>query len=220
MNIVSGQMAGAAEHTPLLKQRVRIDGLSARPDLNGQFGKAVKFVSETGRYGVMLENGRETIALKPANLSAASASEVRHACGQCGALDAQTACSKCFAVWYCNQECAELAKEGHKQHCISPPMARPNDGKEKNYDTLQEHMMAAASLSNAGQLSSDQEIKMWQQEIAMDPQQPMPYCNLALAHSAKGSKREAVVAMDKAFFYVIAAGEEGAMDMSADEAEQ
>jgi hypothetical protein len=45
MNIVSGQMAGAAEQTPLLKQRVRIDGLSARPDLNGQFGKAVKFVS-------------------------------------------------------------------------------------------------------------------------------------------------------------------------------
>ena len=43
------EMAGAAEQTPLLKQRVRIDGLSARPDLNGQFGKAVKFVSESGR---------------------------------------------------------------------------------------------------------------------------------------------------------------------------
>jgi hypothetical protein len=48
-----------------LKQRVRVTGLSARPDLNGQEGMCVAF--EADRYSVAV-NSDLTLRVKPANL--------------------------------------------------------------------------------------------------------------------------------------------------------
>ena len=37
-------------------RRVRIDGLSARPDLNGATGTAVDFLGDRRRYAIQLDN--------------------------------------------------------------------------------------------------------------------------------------------------------------------
>jgi hypothetical protein len=59
---------------PLLGRRVRIDGLAARPELNGQSGTAAEYLQERGRYGVRLDDGT-VIALKPDNLTADAVTE-------------------------------------------------------------------------------------------------------------------------------------------------
>ena len=65
------KLATDATHAPLLRRRVLLHGLSARPELNGRTGVAVSFDPNTGRYGVQLDGsgGRaEKVALRPANL--------------------------------------------------------------------------------------------------------------------------------------------------------
>ena len=64
---------GAARHDSLLGQRVRISGLSARPELNGRVGEARAFNAEKGRWAVLLpsrESHREG-AYAPAQASCA-----------------------------------------------------------------------------------------------------------------------------------------------------
>lgn len=57
--------------TPLLRKRVQISGLQAKPELNGQFGVADSFDDASGRYCVLLEGGDGAYKLKPANLTEA-----------------------------------------------------------------------------------------------------------------------------------------------------
>ena len=57
---------------PLLGRLVKIDGLLARPALNGTTGTCTSYNAETGRYNVQQAKG-ETIALKPSNLTPTSA---------------------------------------------------------------------------------------------------------------------------------------------------
>ena len=52
---------------PLLKKRVKVEGLVGRPELNGLIGEAVLYDEKSGRYGVRLE-GCESVKLKPGNL--------------------------------------------------------------------------------------------------------------------------------------------------------
>ena len=52
---------------PLLKKRVKVEGLVGRPELNGLVGEAVLYDEKSGRYGVRLE-GCESVKLKPGNL--------------------------------------------------------------------------------------------------------------------------------------------------------
>jgi hypothetical protein len=49
-------------------QTVRVEGLQARKDLNGELGVALKYVSDTGRWLVRLRNG-EGVKIKPDNLA-------------------------------------------------------------------------------------------------------------------------------------------------------
>ena len=54
--------AAAADGVPpaadlLLHQRVRIVGLSARPQLNGRIGTVTTYDSRSGRYGIQLDDG-------------------------------------------------------------------------------------------------------------------------------------------------------------------
>eukprot|EP00966_Prymnesium_polylepis_P214095 4958718-Prymnesium_polylepis.2 len=54
---------------PLQGRRVTIEGIQAKPELNGLTGTAVSFDDAKGRYNVKLDQG-ETVAIKPANLRA------------------------------------------------------------------------------------------------------------------------------------------------------
>jgi NAD(P)-dependent dehydrogenase (short-subunit alcohol dehydrogenase family) len=60
---------GAA--APLVGLRVKISGLSGRPELNGQHGVAVSFSEASGRYSVSLSGG-EVVALKSTNIEPSS----------------------------------------------------------------------------------------------------------------------------------------------------
>ena len=61
--------AAVAAPTPnLLGRRVRIDGLQARPELNGRNGVARRFDAAKGRYEVGVEGEAEPLLLRPANL--------------------------------------------------------------------------------------------------------------------------------------------------------
>eukprot|EP00966_Prymnesium_polylepis_P176861 4095697-Prymnesium_polylepis.1 len=54
---------------PLLHDRVRIDGLSARPELNGRRGTARSFDEKTGRYVVELEGvDAKKLSVRPSQL--------------------------------------------------------------------------------------------------------------------------------------------------------
>ena len=62
--------ATAAAPTPNLSgRRVRIDGLQARPELNGRCGVAGRFNAAKGRYEVAVEGEAEAVLLKPASLA-------------------------------------------------------------------------------------------------------------------------------------------------------
>ena len=54
------------EAPPLVGKMVTINGLLARPDLNGLVGDCQSFDAERGRYCVLVKG--ETMALKPSNL--------------------------------------------------------------------------------------------------------------------------------------------------------
>ena len=58
---------------PLLGQRVVLDGLSSRPDLNGLRGEARSF--EGGRYAVALEGSGESVRVRPERLRQVAAAE-------------------------------------------------------------------------------------------------------------------------------------------------
>jgi hypothetical protein len=60
---------------PLEGKHVRISGLQAKPELNGQVASAGDYDAAKGRYAVRLGNGT-VVALKPANLVEASEEEV------------------------------------------------------------------------------------------------------------------------------------------------
>ena len=61
--------AAVAAPTPNLSgRRVRIGGLKARPELNGQCGVAGRFDAAKGRYEVAVEGEAGAVLLKPANL--------------------------------------------------------------------------------------------------------------------------------------------------------
>ena len=56
---------------PLVGRRVKISGLSSRPELNGTEGVAVSFDDAKGSYNVKLDAGGAFMSLKPMSMTAA-----------------------------------------------------------------------------------------------------------------------------------------------------
>jgi hypothetical protein len=56
------------QETPLLGRRVVINGLVAKPELNGRTGTAVSFDDGKGRYSVELDGTSSFLMMKPCNL--------------------------------------------------------------------------------------------------------------------------------------------------------
>ena len=63
---------------PLEGKPVRISGLQAKPELNGQIARAGEFDGDKGRYAVRLSSGAR-VALKPANLTEVTEAEAEAA---------------------------------------------------------------------------------------------------------------------------------------------
>ena len=62
----------------LVDQRVRVNGLEKKPELNGKFGKALRYDPSTGRYTIELEDDAAcTYNLKPDNVTRAPTSASR-----------------------------------------------------------------------------------------------------------------------------------------------
>jgi len=59
----------AAAAKLLVGMRVKLEGLKARPELNGAMGTVEKYVEDKGRCVVKLDAGGEKILLKPGNLT-------------------------------------------------------------------------------------------------------------------------------------------------------
>jgi len=63
-------MAEVEDDAPVVVgARVRLDGLKAKPELNGALGTVESFNEESGRFNVMVDDMREALALKVAALS-------------------------------------------------------------------------------------------------------------------------------------------------------
>ena len=56
------------QETPLLGSRVVINGLVAKPELNGRTGTAVRFDDDKRRYSVELDGISSSVMIKPCNL--------------------------------------------------------------------------------------------------------------------------------------------------------
>ena len=57
--------------------RVRVHGLSGRPELNGREGDVVEDGTTTQRIAVLLEGEAKPLALKPENLQQAASAQPR-----------------------------------------------------------------------------------------------------------------------------------------------
>jgi hypothetical protein len=65
---VATMIRNKKQETPLLGRRVVINGLIAKPELNGRTGTAVSFDGDKGRYSVELDGTSSSLMIKPCNL--------------------------------------------------------------------------------------------------------------------------------------------------------
>ena len=103
-----------AEWTPLALEigaEVTFKGLQGRADLNGLSGTVVSFVRATGRFGVKLATGGETVAVKRANLEETERSE-SPACVLAGKIgdDVAGLVGSFLTCTRCRQPCAPGSK--------------------------------------------------------------------------------------------------------------
>ena len=115
---------------------MKLTGLKARPELNGQCVRVGLYDPEKGRYCVTTllgdNNGGDgsatTLAVRGANLieidedDAAERSEptaIPGTCPACGKEGAKSQCAGCNSVQYCNRDCqvAHWKTGGHKKEC-------------------------------------------------------------------------------------------------------
>ena len=62
--------AGGGAAAPLIGRRVRVEGLAARPELNGRCGEATAYDATRERYCVAVEGEPSPVLLRPDNLTA------------------------------------------------------------------------------------------------------------------------------------------------------
>ena len=95
----------------LQKAKVVLMGLQARPELNGKYGCVMGWVSEKGRFNVMIEGG-EWVQVRPNNLQMRSGTRVTIANLRSGAV-----------AWY-TLLLRKTAAIVHAAALVSPPARR------------------------------------------------------------------------------------------------
>ncbi len=104
--------AGAGTARPLpAGTRVLVQRLVAKPEYNGQRARVLSFDTRTGRYGVVLDDGKEL------SLKAECVTQAGCAAAGCTSEEASSVCSRCHAVRYCSRECQRTDWKAHKPAC-------------------------------------------------------------------------------------------------------
>jgi hypothetical protein len=100
---------------------VEVEGLVARPDLNGMSATVLGYVPEKDRFHVKIVGSGEEVCLKPTSVAKIK-TYPPGSCGNCGAAPVKPAgklknCAGCFAVAYCGSECNTAHWQRHKAAC-------------------------------------------------------------------------------------------------------
>jgi uncharacterized protein YjhX (UPF0386 family) len=111
-NAAAPAAAGAAHPLPD-GTRVVVQRLVAKPEHNGKRARVLSFDARTGRYAVVLDDGKE-LSLKVECVARAGC-----AAAGCASEEASSVCSRCQAVRYCSRECQLADWKAHKRVCAA-----------------------------------------------------------------------------------------------------
>ena len=103
-------VAGTATPLPA-GTRVLVQRLVAKPEHNGKRACVLSFDARTGRYAVVLDDGREL------SLKAECVARAGCAAAGCASEEASSMCGRCEAVRYCSRECQVADWKAHKAAC-------------------------------------------------------------------------------------------------------
>jgi hypothetical protein len=109
-NAAAPAAAGAASPLPA-GTRVLVQRLVAKPEHNGKRARVLSFDTRTGRYGVVLDDGKELF------LKVECVTQAGCAAAGCTSEEASSVCSRCHAVRYCSRECQRADWKAHKPAC-------------------------------------------------------------------------------------------------------
>jgi hypothetical protein len=108
--------AGAGTARPLpAGTRVLVQRLVTKPEYNGQRARVLSFDTRTGRYGVVLDDGKELLL----NLKVECVTKAGCAAAGCASEEASSVCARCQAVRYCSRECQRADWKAHKPACAA-----------------------------------------------------------------------------------------------------
>jgi tetratricopeptide (TPR) repeat protein len=93
--------------------RVLVQRLVAKPEHNGKLARVVSFDLRTGRYAVLLDDGKEL------SLKAECVEKAGCAAAGCASEEASSMCGRCEAVRYCSRECQRRDWKAHKPVCAA-----------------------------------------------------------------------------------------------------
>ena len=103
---------GAVAARPLpAGTRVLVQRLVAKPEHNGKRARVRSFDARTGRYAVVLDDGKEL------SLKAECVARAGCAAAGCASEEASSVCGRCEAVRYCSRECQRADWKAHKGAC-------------------------------------------------------------------------------------------------------
>ncbi len=103
---------GASRPLPV-GTRVLVQRLVAKPEHNGKRARVLSFDACTGRYAVVLEDG------KVLSLKAECVARTGCAAAGCASQVAGSVCGRCEAVRYCSRECQRADWKAHKPACAA-----------------------------------------------------------------------------------------------------
>ena len=103
---------GSSEPLPT-GTRVLVQRLVAKPEHNGKRARVVSLDARTGRYAVVLDDGKEL------SLKAECVARAGCAAAGCASEEASSTCGRCEAVRYCSRECQRADWKAHKGACAA-----------------------------------------------------------------------------------------------------
>ena len=128
---------------PAVGDRVVLEGLVSRSDLNGKAGVVTALDMARLRAGVKVEGTGEEVMVKFSNLAVREPPPQRKVrgkvrlcdatdvCGKCGAMAARFCCSRCGLVKYCDESCQNAHWSRHKPLCRTPQQQAERQGQQE-----------------------------------------------------------------------------------------
>jgi hypothetical protein len=108
-----GNAARSAANQLPAGTRVLVQRLVAKPAHNGKRARVLSFDARTGRYAVVLDDGREL------SLKAECVARAGCAAAGCASEEASSVCARCEAVRYCSRLCQRADWKAHKPACAA-----------------------------------------------------------------------------------------------------